>query len=222
MAQQNPTQFQLNYTKKNLPDSVVLDTLIYWRNRMYGQRLIGIDPSRYNGDTYGNLSQRINQDQNLPTNKRAFVITGSQTSHLPPQDLTREHFAVVSEYHPEQDKFAAEGPIRPSREAMTHGVVYDIDPSIIFVVHVHSPELYIHAEKLGLPKTSEPAVHATPKMAEQVRRALNDTNARDLGILVMNGPGDGVISFSSDPNVAGSILLEKLIELDDFFKRLGI
>ena len=81
--------------------------------------------------------------------------------------------------------------------------------------------ILILAEKLGLPKTSEPAVHATPKMAEQVRRALNDTNARDLGILVMNGPGDGVISFSSDPNVAGSILLEKLVELDDFFKRLG-
>lgn len=176
-----------------------LATLNGWRSLLFRLGLIGQDPARYGGVGFGNVSER------LAAGEARFVISGTQTGAI--GALAPEHYVVVTACDVRANRVIAEGPIRPSSEAMTHAVLYAADPAIAFVYHVHSPEIWRNAARLALPATHPDAAYGTPEMADEVTRLAREAPARERGVLVMTGHEDGILSFGASADAAGQCLL---------------
>ena len=203
-SQEGVVKFKQHFTEKLPPEYSSIRELNLWRRILFSLKLIGQSPDKYDGFAYGNMSQRI-APYKYPRNKRRFVITGTQTSGI--ENLTANHFATVLEYYPERNLVVSEGPIEASSEAMTHGAIYDIDDSIRFVFHVHSPLIWSNLERLSIPTTLEKIEYGTPEMAYEVRRLFMDTDVSKRHIFSMAGHKDGIISFGETSDEAGLILL---------------
>ncbi|MAH06985.1 hypothetical protein CMI38_01910 [Candidatus Pacearchaeota archaeon] len=171
------------------------------RQILYDDGLIGIDPERYGGQGYGNVSQRIAP---FVDDERIFIITGTGTGEL--AKLTNDHYTTVLESYPDENRVVVEGPIRASSESMTHDALYVLDDSLRFVFHGHSPEIWKNARRLGMPITRDNVEYGTPEMVEEVQRLFRDTNVRDMGIFSMGGHEDGIISFGVRSQDALSIM----------------
>ena len=161
-------------------------------------------PNRYGGYGFGNISQRLPPFE-APAHHRLFVISGTQTGSL--AELTPDHYALVLKCDPDRNIIVASGPIRPSSESLTHGTLYDLDDSLRFVMHVHSPEIWGCAPLLGIPITDRRVPYGSPEMAEEVRRLFRETDVRDQRLFSMGGHEDGVVSFGRTADEAGKALL---------------
>lgn len=198
------TKFDLAYTPSApFPRSRLRD-LIAWRMILWRLMLIGQDPHRYGGVGFGNVSQR------LAARGRAvrFAVSGTQTGALPV--LAGRHFAIVTACDPERNRVEAEGPVAPSSESLTHGMLYRLDASMRFVFHVHSPDIWRQAQALNLPRTAPHVAYGTPAMAAEMKRLLRGGRLRANPILVMGGHEDGVIAFGRNADEAGTTLLKVL------------
>jgi len=180
-----------------------------WRRLLHRTKLIGQDPDRYEGYGYGNISRRIAPFDAAP-HERRFVITGSQTGGLPV--LTGAHYALVRETHPTQNLIAAEGPILPSSESLTHGTLYALDPDLRIVMHVHSPELWRHATRLGLPSTCPDVPYGSPALSDEIGRLYRDTEVRRQRLFAMGGHEDGLVAFGMTAEEAGMALMTALAQ----------
>lgn len=178
-----------------------------WRRILRLLGLTGQDPERYDGLGYGNIS-RLLEPFDAPASRRRFVISGTQTGGL--SDLNEEHYALVTECEPERNRVVAEGPIRPSSEALTHGTLYQADSSLRFIMHVHSPEIWRRARELKIPLTDEGAAYGTPDMAAEVRRLLLQPSVREGRIFAMGGHEDGLVAFGRTSEEAGTVLVNLL------------
>lgn len=154
-----------------------------WRDLLWRLGVIGQDEARYGGLGYGNLSLRLNG--------KSFLITGTQTGHLP--HLTAEHYSWVRDARPEENYLAAEGPLPPSSEALTHAAVYGAGVTIRCVAHGHSPAIWANAKTLKLACVAEEIAYGTPAMAQAVA-ALVKTHP-DQGLIVMLGHRDGLLTY---------------------------
>ena len=193
-------KYQLEYTTApSLPAEHVRE-INAWRKILYLLQLVGQDESRYGGYGFGNISQRLD--------KQRFVISGTQTGALP--DLTPEHYAIVLACHPAQNRLVGEGPIHPSSEALTHGVVYALDADIQWVMHAHSPHIWQHAEALDIPLTAADVPYGSPEMAAEVERLFQETTVADKGIFSMAGHEDGIVTFGRTAEDAGAVMLAYL------------
>ena len=67
--------------------------------------------------------------------KKGFLITGTQTGEI--KNLNREHYTCVTDYNIEKNFIRSEGPIKASSESLTHAMIYELDPAIKVVIHVH-------------------------------------------------------------------------------------
>ncbi len=184
-------QYFLDFTPRKLSNELSLDDLNACRSRLFRLHLIGQDPQRYGGYGFGNISQRVT----LPEQRNAFVITGSQTGHLPV--LEPQHFAVVTACDPKRNALQAFGETQPSSEAMTHAVIYQVLPRMQAVIHVHSPDLWQNMQKAGAPATPKAAAYGTPEMADAVVRVLARHWMASSGVLVMLGHEDGVVAWGT-------------------------
>lgn len=178
-----------------------LSALDAWRGILWKLGLIGQDALRYGGCGFGNVSQRQGSG-------RRFLISGSQTGRL--AQLDERHYALVSESDPVTNRVVAEGPVRPSSESMTHGVIYGLDASVNCVLHVHSPDIWNAASVLALPLTRPDVVYGTPEMAAEVSRLFCETGVRERGIFAMAGHRDGIVAFGATPEAAGVTLITTL------------
>jgi len=179
-----------------------------WRKLLHKLGLIGEDPHRYGGVGFGNLSIRV-PPFDVPPRARRFLITGTQTGGKP--ELSAADYSLVTHSDPERNRLVAEGPVAPSSEALTHGMVYELDERLRVVMHVHSPDIWRHADELGIAATSRRAAYGTPEMAAEVRQLLQTRAARGR-ILVMGGHEDGVISFGETADKAGRTLCDWLLK----------
>lgn len=200
-------KFDLQYTRTGLPEAVSLDALNHWRNTLRKRGLIGQDPHRYDGYGYGNVSQRAHARQSA-RGHRSFIISGTQTGHL--DILDRNHYTLVESYDISSDTVVARGPVKPSSESLTHGMIYDMDEHILVVLHVHSPDIWCNATALGVPITDADVPYGTPGMAHEVERLFKDTDVRDKRIFSMGGHLDGIVSFGTTAQEAGEVLLNAL------------
>lgn len=208
MTQQEGTvKFQLDYTAgQALPDEALCE-LNAWRKLFFLTGLIGQDPQRYGGYGYGNVSQRLPPFVS-PTQPQ-FAVSGTQTGELP--ELTAVHYCVVTECWPAQNRVVAHGPLKPSSESMTHGMVYGMDDTVRYVFHAHSPDIWHVAQALDIPVTSDSVPYGTPEMAEEVRRLFRDMPVRQRGIFAMGGHEDGVVSFGRSAEEAGNVMIDCLV-----------
>lgn len=200
-------KFKLDFSRAGPVDMQPLADLNHWRTILWQQALIGQDPARYEGYGFGNVSQRIGDDDAV-RGKRCFVISGTQTGHLPELDNT--HYTVVKSYDAASNAVSATGPIKPSSESLTHGMIYDLDNAIRIVLHVHSPDIWLAADSLGIPVTDSTVPYGTPQMAAEVQRLFKETDVHERKIFSMGGHEDGVVSFGTSAEEAGEILLRTL------------
>ena len=193
-------QFDLRWRQADTIEAD-LTALNTWRDILCRLELIGEDPQRYEGYGFGNVSQRHGTGNH-------FIISGTQTGHI--KNIEQCHYALVTGFEPNSNRVTAEGPVRPSSESMTHGVIYSLEQSVNCVLHVHSPAIWKAAAKLGLPLTRADVDYGTPEMAAEVGRLFTETDVRQQGIFAMAGHQDGIVSFASTAEAAGMRLVKTL------------
>lgn len=175
-------KFESDWMPGPAPPAEAIDRLERWRRPLFDEGLIG----HYDdlGVGYGNISIRLAGEQ--------FVISGTQTGHLP--ETTAKHYALVTGYDIAANRVSSTGEVQASSESLTHAAIYELDQRINAVVHVHSRSLW-NMFRDQLPTTSPDISYGTPEMAEEFRRLFRDTDFAAMGIAVMGGHEEGILSF---------------------------
>jgi ribulose-5-phosphate 4-epimerase/fuculose-1-phosphate aldolase len=197
-------KFQLDFQTGRPPAEEQLRELNAWRDIFLKLGLLGRDQQRYEGYGFGNLSRRLPGQ-----NDAAFLISGTQTGHL--KKLLPEHYATVHKCNPAANQLSASGQIQPSSEALSHGVLYQHNPQIHWVMHLHSPEIFTHRGQLNLPCTDPAADYGTPEMAEEIQRLAHTHKHSDSGLLIMTGHQDGVLVYGTTVAETGSLVIRTLV-----------
>ena len=195
-------KFDLAFRAGPAPAAKLLAELEAWRRIFRRLGLLGQDPRRYAGLGFGNLSRRAGSG--LPAN--AFIISGTQTGHL--DQLAAAHYVTVLACDPAHNRVEASGPIRPSSEALSHGVLYQADPRIGWVMHLHSPEIFAARQRLQLPTTAPAATYGSPQMAAEIARLA--PLAGWPGLLAMGGHEDGLLAFGAEAAATGGLVVRTL------------
>lgn len=196
-------KFEMEYQVAAALPAAQLAELNAWRKMMYLTELIGQTPSRYGGYGFGNISCRVDYPCN--SGQPPFAITGTQTGGA--IDLTPQDYVVVTACYPEANRLVAEGPVKPSSESLTHGVIYAQDDGIRWVMHAHSPHIWRNAAALDLPMTAADVAYGTPEMAAEVARLFRESDVAQRRIFGMAGHEDGIVSFGATAEEAGFVLL---------------
>jgi hypothetical protein len=195
-------KFELAFRSGPAPAAELLGELDAWRRIFRRLGLLGQDPRRYDGLGFGNLSRRL--ERGAPA--EAFLISGTQTGHL--DRLGGEHYATVLSCDPARNRIEARGPVRPSSEALSHGALYQANPRISWVMHLHSPEIFAARQRLKLPTTEATAAYGSPEMAAEIVRL--QPLAGWPGLLVMGGHEDGILAFGAHAAETGSLVVRIL------------
>ncbi len=193
IEQEGLIKYELDFTPSSAIEGEAFRELNAWRRIFYQLDLIGQDPQRYGGLGFGNISCRFIDGQ-TQKHSSSFLITGSQTAHL--STLSASHYVLVQECDVKNNRVNAVGPIKPSSESLTHCAVYQCDPAVNAVIHVHSPEIWDNAEQLNIPGTDSSARYGTPEMARQIQHLLSISGSSS-GVIVMRGHTNGVISYGT-------------------------
>lgn len=201
------TKFQLEHRPSAALPRPALAELDAWRTILWRLGIVGLDPARYGGVGFGNVSMRL-PPYDAPPGARRFAISGTQTGGF--MALAPNQYAIVTAYAAAANRVVAEGPIPPSSESLTHAMLYDLDARVRFVFHVHAPEIWRAASRLGLPATDPAAAYGTPAMAESVRALHARGRLAVPGLFVMGGHEDGVVAFGERATEAGTLLFDAL------------
>ncbi|MEN8214265.1 MAG: class II aldolase/adducin family protein [Pseudomonadota bacterium] len=199
-------KFKLDFEQGGAFDYPQIEGIEQWRRRLMQLGLIGQDAQRYEGLGFGNISHRVE----VAGKPHAFVITGTQTGQL--QQMDASHYALVTDCDPRRNRLQAQGPVKPSSEAMTHAVIYQALPAAQAVIHVHSPDLWRHAQQLGVAVTDAAVEYGTPGMATEMERIIAAGLPRGHTIS-MGGHEDGVITWGESLDAAGNEILMLLDEV---------
>ncbi len=190
-------KFQLQHRERKLA-SIDITELDAWREIFKQTGTIGQVEDRYDGYGFGNLSQRT---------ESGFLISGTQTGNLSRTSLA--DYAEVVEWDSRQNSVISRGEVRPSSESLTHGVIYDACPGVMAVFHLHSPDIWKAAEKLGIAVTDSEITYGTPEMADAVKQTVQQCDLP--GILSMGGHDDGIVGYGRTLRETGLILIQFLV-----------
>ncbi|MEM7336985.1 MAG: class II aldolase/adducin family protein [Chloroflexota bacterium] len=207
MEQEGVIKFKLDFEQTNALPADNIAELNAWRDVMVQLQMIGQTPMRYDNYGFGNISRRLHPREK-PRYAHPFVITGTQTGGL--ERLTAVHYAIILDCFPEENRVVAEGPMKPSSESMTHGMIYAQNREINWVMHAHEPIIWRHAEALGIPVTAPTVSYGSPEMSAEVVRLFAETAVYQRGIFTMAGHDDGVVTFGKTAEEAGQNLLNYL------------
>jgi len=197
--QEGVIKFSLNFTPSEQSRQIDVE-LRAWRALLHGYGLIGQVPHRYEGFGFGNLSQR---------EAIGFSITATQTGGR--QSLSDTDYAWVTAWSLEQNALSATGLTPPSSESLTHAAIYEAQPEVRFVFHIHSPDLWTDRAILELPETAAEIPYGTVEMALALKALA--ANLGDEGIAAMAGHEDGIVSWSKSAVGAGLLLMNGLQRL---------
>ncbi len=189
------TKFTVHQTAGDLPLCPALARLNEVRTELHDLGLIGVLPG---GIGYGNVSVRLNgSDQ--------FVISGTSTGGKRVLDWT--DYCRVDSFDAGRNAVFCTGAIRASSESMSHGSVYQANPAVTCVIHIHSQSIFRFMRTNGYPQTSPQAAYGTPEIAEETVRVVRDAG-RTQGLFFMAGHEDGVIAYGPAVAPARQLLLE--------------
>jgi hypothetical protein len=196
MIDEGYIKFDMHWSAGEPPSADEVAELNRWRKPLFEAGLIG--EYRELGISYGNISRRGG-------NGGCFIISGTQTGRLAKPGP--EHYALISDYDINGNRVSCRGTSKASSESMTHAALYELDPSINAVVHVHSRELwqrYLHR----LPTTDAGIAYGTPDMAREFARLYRETDFPATGVAVMAGHDEGIVSFGKDMMQAARRILD--------------
>lgn len=170
-----------------------LRELIHWRNKLLQMGLIGYYPDINVG--FGNISQKMEGKQ--------FIVSGTQTGHI--EHIQAEHFTIVTDYNIYTNEVWCKGPVKASSESMTHAMIYENDPIVKAVIHIHSKALWKQLIN-RVPTTKKEIPYGTPEMANEITRLFNETAVKTQKIIAMAGHEEGILSFGASLQEAGEII----------------
>ncbi len=196
-------KYSLNHHHIMLDEHISISEINAWRTVFFELELIGQIKGRYGGYGFGNISQRISQEN---TKALQFLISGTQTGNL--KTLSKHHYCTVLEAFPDKNSVKSEGKIKPSSEALTHASIYQQDRNIQAVIHIHCQKIWNNTRRLDLPHTSANIAYGTPEMAIEVEKVLNLTTSQYTGVFSMLGHKDGVVAFSDSMEKAACSLIK--------------
>ena len=194
MIDEGYIKYQCNWINSEPVSFNQITELNQWRNKFYELDLIG----QYdNGIGFGNISIRSDKPEQ-------FIISGTQTGHL--SNLNEFHYTRVTKFDLERNCLTCCGPIKASSESLTHATLYQANPTIKAIIHVHNLELW---QKLmyKVPTTQKDVPYGTPEMAKEMLRLFKEDNLNSTKVLVMAGHEEGIITFGQNLQEAGNILL---------------
>jgi ribulose-5-phosphate 4-epimerase/fuculose-1-phosphate aldolase len=186
-------KFKLTLKRAPAPEMNQVIALEKWRALFFKLNLIGEYPIEKVG--FGNLSSRLL--------KNSFIITGSQTGHLP--HLQAHHYTKVIECDMKKGVVSAEGLIPPSSESLTHFGIYEANPVINHVFHIHHEVMWKKMIESNYDAISEIIPYGTIEMAEATQQLIG---SRTSGIFAMKGHDDGIVSYGTTSEEAGKIILD--------------
>ncbi len=195
-------KYQLNHTHQAINPLCNLTEINAWRTIAVRLELIGQNPGRYDNLGFGNISQR------LESHKNQFIISGTQTGHL--KNLSPEHFCLIVQAEPRQNRLQSCGLCKPSSESLTHASVYAQNPDIQAIIHAHSPEVWTHTKALQLPHTDAEVPYGTVEMAIAVENLFKSGSLAKTSLFTMLGHEDGVVAFGSSLQAAFQELINYL------------
>ncbi len=205
-AAEGAIRFRYSLDVPSSADSIDIEQftqLAAWRTILRQLDLIGRHPHRYDGFAYGNLSVRDHADP------QRFYITASQTGGDVDFDLAQ--LVRIDRWDAERFDVCATGVAPPSSESITHGMVYAADPTIAWVMHVHTPIIWRKALQLGLPVTAEDVSYGSPAMANAVSALLRQHRTRPLAFATL-GHEDGVFVCGATAHETGACLVRILAD----------
>lgn len=200
MTAEGVIKYRLDFTPAPPPRTPQLETLIAARQTLFRLGLIGVDPDRYGGLAYGNVSLR---------NALGFIISASQTSDL--AEVDARHFTQVTDWDVAQNRICARGPRPPSSESLTHAMLYTLDENVGAVLHVHWPEVWRQARALGMACTPQGVDYGSRDMALAVAGLFRTGRLGSRGVLAMLGHEDGLVAYGETVQEA----LQQLLALDE-------
>jgi L-ribulose-5-phosphate 4-epimerase len=183
MMDEGYTKFEVRWTDHTALDCPEIAELERWRSPLFAAGLVG--HYRDLGIGYGNISMRSGDDG-------AFVISGTQTGHL--QHTAHAHYALVTDYDIDGNTVSCRGAVQASSESLTHAAIYELDPEIHAVVHVHSGVLWQRLQGIE-PTTRADVTYGTPEMAREFERLFRETTFAAGGLAIMAGHESGIVSI---------------------------
>ncbi len=195
-------KYQLTHTQRRIEADFSITELNAWRKLLFKLGLIGQDADRYGGLGFGNISQRVAKAS------QQFIITGSQTGML--STITPEQMTLVLASDIYQNSLTSIGLYQPSSESLTHASLYKLDDNIQAVIHVHSPSIWRHTHKLGLPNIDAEIPYGTVEMANEVARLYQSGCLQKTMLFSMLGHEDGVVAFGNTLEFAALKLIQYL------------
>jgi len=199
MIDEGYIKFESRWKRSAALDLPQIADLIEWRAPLFAAGLIGY--FQKSGIGYGNLSARGER-------QGQFVISGTQTGHL--AALSNEHFSLVTRYDLAKNLVCSEGASEASSESMTHAILYELDPGIRAVVHIHSEALWLGFRD-RVPTTDVQIAYGTPEMAGEFARLIAETDFLVTRVAVMAGHAGGLIGIGASVREAA----ERLLKLSD-------
>jgi hypothetical protein len=193
-------KFKLTLKRAPAPEMNQVIALEKWRALFFKLGLVGEYPNEKIG--YGNLSSRLQ--------KKSFIITGSQTGHL--AHLQAHHYTRVIDCDLKKGFVTAEGLIPPSSESLTHFGIYEANPAIQYVFHVHHQKLWEMLKNGPYDSIDDDVAYGTLEMAQAASKLLWNKSS---GIFVMKGHEDGIIAYGTSAEEAGKIVL-------DLYRKLAV
>jgi len=189
------TKFAVHLTEGDLPANPALYRLNEVRTELHDLGLIGV---LFSGVGYGNVSVRLDESER-------FIISGTATGSKRVLALT--DYCLVDSFNVRRNEVFCTGRIQASSESMSHGSVYQANPAITCVIHIHSRAVFRFMLENEYPRTSKLAAYGTPEIAEETVRLVRDTGTA-RGIFVMAGHEDGVIAYGDDIESVRQLLLD--------------
>ncbi len=199
-------KYQLLHQHCPLAADMDIAELNGWRSLLYKLKLIGQLAEKYAGLGFGNISRRLVPGQ------QKFLISGTQTGHLP--KLSLADYALILSASPETNRIESCGLCQPSSESLTHAGIYLQTPTVQAVIHVHSPELWHNTQRLRLPHIAADIPYGTPQMALAVQDLFISGRLDSLQIFSMLGHEDGIVAFGGSLSAAAMQLLTQLAKIE--------
>ncbi len=194
-ANEGYLKFDCHLTKEkiSIPEAL-FKPLNNWRNELWLKGLIGSYP---NGIGYGNISVRV-------PGSNQFYISGTATGGI--QNLEQVHYPLVERCDPAMNTVWCTGLINASAESMSHAAIYQANPDVGAVVHVHNRRLWEKYKEV-LPTTDQNIEYGTPEMSGAIRLIMTLPETLNRKIFVMGGHEEGLVSFGKTVEDATLVIL---------------
>ncbi len=181
-------KYHVQHRNTKTPDFAQYTELEALRCRLFALGLIGETPD---GIGYGNLSFR-NQGEH------EFTITATQTGKQPA--LKPAEYIHITDYNFDTFTVYSKGECKPSSEALSHAMIYEVHPDIQAVIHIHSKPLW--QMMIATDALATTAEYGTAGMVQEIAELYQSRDPFKNNAFVMKGHEDGIITFGKTIQLA--------------------